>query len=343
MARIEDVARLAGVSIKTVSRVINAEAGVREPTRDRVRAAIAELGYRPDPYARSLAGQRSFLLALVYGDAAASYLMDVQKGMLAACAERHYAMMLCPLDARSRPQSATMGTAARLQDALGRARPDGLLLTPPLTDDADLHALLMSTNQRYASLSPWLASPDGHEDIGARMDDTAAVHELVQALIERGHRHIGYLDGPPEHGASHWRRTGVLNALAQAGLALPAQRVAQADFSFESALPAARQLLDQSPPPTAIVAANDDMAAAVLRVAWERGIRVPEALSVCGFDDSPLSRQLNPPLTTIRQPTQDMARTATLELIDLIGGSSEGHMHTLPYQIQWRGTVADAS
>lgn len=345
MARIEDVARLAGVSIKTVSRVINAEAGVRDTTRERVQAAIGELGYRPDPYARSLAGQRSWMLALLYGQVAPGYLMDVQQGMLASCSERHYTMLLCPFDARvddaGDETAAEHSLRARLEEALGRARPDGLLLTPPLTDDARLHRLLQSQQRRYACLSPWLTGPGEHADIGARMDDTAAVRELVRELIARGHREIAYLDGPSEHGASHWRRAGVLTALAEIGSCLDPRRVARGDFSFESALPAAAALLDQQPRPTVIFAANDDMAAAVLRVAWERGIEVPSELSVCGFDDSPISRQLNPPLTTIRQPTFDMSRTATTELMDLISGASSGRMHTLPYRILWRGTVAE--
>ncbi|HBG88917.1 MAG TPA: LacI family transcriptional regulator, partial [Stenotrophomonas sp.] len=270
-SRIEDVAAVAGVSIKTVSRVLNHEPNVREQTRERVLAAVARLGYKPNLSARSLAGQRSYALALVYNNPSRNYLMEIQSGMLEACHAQHYNLILGPV-----------GTGRRTQPDLAalfeNSRPDGVVLIPPLTDDEVVLSYLEEQDIPFACIAP--RHPEGR--IGVRMDETTAVVELIGHLVAQGHRRIGHIKGPRAHGACQWRHAGYRQALREAGIDYDPDLVVSGQFSFESGVDAANTLLDLDDPPTAIFAANDDMAAAVYRVAGERGLRVPRAISLWG-------------------------------------------------------------
>jgi LacI family transcriptional regulator len=307
-ARIQDVAAAAGVSIKTVSRVMNQESNVRAETRERVRQVAEALRYTPQASARSLAGNRSFNIALVYNNPSENYLMGVISGVLEACACEHYHMMLspAPLD--------DAGVLDSIDELVGRSRPDGLLLTPPLTDSPALLDRLAELGIPYASISPWQ-----HQDcVGVAMDEPRAAEQMVDHLVALGHRRIAHVIGHPAHGASHWRLDGYRRGLAKAGIEPDPRLEVAGEFSFESGVAAAEVLLGLNPMPTAIFAANDDMAAGVLHVAHQRGLRLPRDLSVCGFDDTAMSRQIFPALTTIHQPTREMGRLATRALLGYI-------------------------
>jgi LacI family transcriptional regulator len=165
---------------------------------------------------------------------------------------------------------------------------------------------------------------------------------MVQHLAGLGHRRIAHIVGHPAHGASGWRLTGYRNGLAHAGLAYDESLVVQGEFSFESGARGAERLLAASQPPTAIFAANDDMAAGVIRVLLERNLRVPEDISVCGFDDTPLSQQIFPALTTVHQPTHDMGRLATLGLIEAMREPQSATMLRVPYTLQLRNSTGPA-
>lgn len=313
--RIEDVAAAAGVSMKTVSRVLNDEPNVREEMRDRVMQAVKKLNYKPNQSARSLAGHRSYSVALVYNNPSRNYLMEIQGGMLEACHAHHYNLFLAPVgEGRERE--------ADMQGLFGRFRPDGVVLIPPLTDDKVVLGYLQERDVPFACIAPKQSAGR----IGVMMDETAAVLELMEHLISLGHRRIGHIKGPPAHGACQWRFAGYREALRRHGIEFDPALVAQGAFSYESGRVAANALLDLADRPTAIFAANDDMAAGVIRAAGERSLSVPGDLSVCGFDDTPIARHIYPALTTVRQPTAEMGRLATLELLERIRSPEAGRM-----------------
>ncbi len=321
-SRIEDVAAVAGVSIKTVSRVLNHEPNVRAETRERVMAAVTRLGYKPNLSARSLAGQRSYSLALVYNNPSRNYLMEIQNGMLEACHAHHYNLILGPVGIGRH-------TLPDLSALFENSRPDGVVLIPPLTDDAVVLDWLEEQEIPYSSIAP--RDPDGH--IGVRMDETTAVVELIAHLVAQGHRRIAHIKGPRAHGACQWRHAGYRQALRAAGIDYDPSLVVNGQFSFESGVTAANALLDLPEPPTAIFAANDDMAAAVYRVAGQRGLRIPRDLSVCGFDDTPIAGHIFPALTTVRQPTSSMGTIATEQLIERIRAAKGGRMVTVDHAV----------
>ncbi len=324
-SRIEDVATAAGVSMKTVSRVLNNEPNVREETRNRVMRTVEELQYKPNLSARSLAGQRSYVVALVYNNPSRNYLMEIQGGMLEACRANHYNLILGPVGSGKR-------TAGDIKGLFENFGPDGVVLIPPLTDDNVVLSYLEAHDVPFACIAP----RNPRERIGVMMEETAAVLELMSGLIEMGHRRIGHIKGPRAHGACQWRFAGYRDALRKAGIAYDADLVVQGEFSFESGMAGANALLDLPNPPTAIFAANDDMAAGVIRAAGERGIPVPRDLSVCGFDDTPIAHQIYPSLTTIRQPTSEMGRLATVELLDRIRSPSGGRMVRVQHTLLFR-------
>ena len=155
-------------------------------------------------------------------------------------------------------------------------------------------------------------------------------------LVALGHRRIGHVRGHPDHGASEWRMAGYRSALRRAGLRYDPALVVDGEFSFDSGLAAGRQLLGMAERPTAIFAANDDMAAGAICAICERGLSVPKDVSVCGFDDMPIARHIYPALTTVRQPSREMGRVACLELLKAIRDSGRGETLELPYAVQVR-------
>jgi LacI family transcriptional regulator len=331
--RLEDVAKAAGVSPKTVSRVLNNEENVRGPTREKVLAAMAAMDYRPHLSARSLASNRSYLVATLYDNPSSNYLTEIQTGVLDACDEHHYSMMVRPLLAES------PDFVERVDALILHHRPDGFVLTPPITEHPQLLAHLKGRGVPYASVSPVQ-----HEAvIGAFIDEPQAAREMVGHLLSLGHRRIAHVIGHPAHGASGWRLAGYRDALAAAGLPYDPALVVEGDFSFGSGVAAARALFSLTDRPTAVFAANDDMAAGVIWVAGEHGLAVPRDVSVCGFDDTPISRQIWPTLTTIRQPSREMGRIAALQLLASLRGRGEGRMVQLPFALQVRESTAPVS
>ncbi|GHH54914.1 LacI family transcriptional regulator [[Pseudomonas] boreopolis] len=327
--RIEDVALAAGVSMKTVSRVLNGEPGVRPHIRERVNEVARSMNYRPDPSARRLAGKRSYLVGFVYDNPSANYLMELIGGVVEACEELHYGMLVQPVSFK-RPDF-----VQAIKALVDFSKLDGLILTPPLTDSDALLGALREAGIAFSCVSP----KDCDSNIGATLDERQAVHEIVGLLVAHGHRRIGHIQGHPEHGASAWRLDGYRDALAEHGLPFDPALVVPGEFSFDSGVHAARRLLDLPDPPTAIFAANDDMAAGVFSAVQQRGLRIPQDISICGFDDMPVSRQIFPPLTTVHQPARDMGRVVTIELIKSIRAPGSGTMVRMPHSMCLRGSV----
>ena len=303
---IDDVADKAGVSAKTVSRVLNNEPNVRPAKREQVMKAARELGYRPNPAARSLAGSRSFLIAHLHDNPVPEYITAVNTGIYDACRSKGYFLLPEPVD-RTAPDFLD-----RLQSFLMTSRADGVVLTPPLCDNNEILALLKDNGTAYASLSP-TRQPENTPVM--RLDDRLAVMEIVNHLIDHGHKQIAFIAGPAGHNASTGRREGYLDAMANAGLRVSPDLIAEGDYSLRSGLEAARLLLDSSTRPTAIFAANDDMAVGAMTALMAAGLSIPGDISVAGFDDTRLASAVWPALTTVRQPVSDMARRAAERLM----------------------------
>lgn len=310
-ATIVEVARRAGVSIKTVSRVTNDEPNVRPELRQQVAQAIKELGYRPLQAARGLAARRSRLLALVYDNPSAAYLVRVQHAASQCAQERGMRLLYHPCDHRD-PQ-----LAAALVRLCSQLRLEGVILVPPVSHDAQVVAAFASARIPCALLAPAAAAADA---CAVLLDDEHAARELTQHLLGLGHRRIGFVRGHEDHEASRARLAGFRQAMRRAGVAADATLVAEGDFTFDAGRRAGAHLLDRRVRPSAIIACNDDMAAGVIAAAHDRNLAIPAQLAVCGFDDTPVAGMLWPPLTTMHQPIHELAYTGTRLLLERIAG-----------------------
>lgn len=329
---INDVARASDTSKKTVSRVLNQEPGVRKEVRERVLAAVAELNYRPLTSARSLATNRSFMIGLLYDNLSPSYIMEVQAGVQEACEAQQYSMMVQPLNSKARD------FMERVEGILWRHRPDGLILTPPITDHPALLAHLRDTGLPFASIAPRKSKGIA----GVILHEREAAAAMVDHLVALGHRHIAHIIGDPKHGAGVWRLAGYRDGLKRAGLEERAEYMVQGQFSFESGVRAARQLLALKERPTAIFAADDDMAVGAIWAAAEAGVSVPAEVSICGFDDTTIATQVWPLLTTVHQPVRDMGKRATEELLLGLLGKGEPRMVEVGYEMRLRASTGPA-
>ncbi|MEJ1969010.1 MAG: LacI family DNA-binding transcriptional regulator [Rhizomicrobium sp.] len=309
-ANIHDVAERAGVSIKTVSRVVNHEANVSEKTRAAVMEAVTALSYRPNVFARGLASERSFLIGLLYDNPSESYVAGLQLGALARCREAGYHLVVEHLDAGD----AHIGQA--VHSLVTESQLHGVVVTPPLCDVPAVLEALTRARTRFVRISPEKYAP-GILTVG--IDDHKAAYDMTAYLIGLGHRRIGFIKGHPAHGATHGRFDGYRAALAKAGLPFVEELSVQGYFSYQSGMAAAETLFALKRRPTAIFASNDDMAAAVLAAAQRSGIRTPEELSVAGFDDSLVAQVVWPRLTTCRQPIKEMAAEAVSMLAGKAG------------------------
>jgi LacI family transcriptional regulator len=306
MTSIHDVAALAKVSIKTVSRVVNNAPNVSEELRGRVQQAIDSLGYRPNQSARRLAGGRSFMIAFLYNNPAPGYVSRIQMGAAWRCRDKGYHLVVEPI-------SPDGGERFEVLDRLVAAlRPDGVLLVPPLCDDEGLLARLADMRLPCARIAGSLTA-DG---FNIHTPERAAGRMMADHLIGLGHRRIGVITPPPSHRAALRRVEGFREGLAAAGIAPAPDLFVEGRFDFASGVEAGERLLRQDAPPTAIFATNDEMALGVLTLAHRLGLRVPEDLSVTGFDDTTASLTSWPPLTTMRQPLEEMGRTVIEALVD---------------------------
>lgn len=318
---IKDVAREAGVSFKTVSRVMNRDGSVNAAMREAVEASMEKIGYRPHRAARALRSSRTYAIALLAGsrdepaaDARApfpEYLGEVIAGCARACRPAGFHLVLELLAYGDRRKAASV--AGALLDDLA---PDGVVLTPPLCDLAWLLDLLEQRAIAYVRLMPG-ALPERGACLS--VDDFAAAKDLTERLLAAGHRHLAFISGPSDHLAAQARREGFAGAIA----ACPGARsqIGEGDFFLASGERETLRLLANSDRPTALFAANDAMAAGALRAAAALGLAVPGDLAIAGFDDSSIASLTTPALTSVRQPTAELAQRATTVLIE---GSGKG-------------------
>jgi LacI family transcriptional regulator len=298
---IMDVARHAQVSMKTDSRVLNNEPNVVPAMQERVMASVRALGYKPNLHARSLARSRSSLLGLLYYASSANFVMGLQRGATARCRALGYHLVVEQLD----DSGAQM--QAQLQHMLTALRPDGLILAPPACDSREVLQMLADAHTPCVRISP------GFKQTGlgcVSIDDHHAAEAMTAALLALGHRRIGYITGNPGQIAAPRRLAGHRAALQAHGVPLDDRLVVTGDFTFPSGLAGGAQLLAVEPRPTAIIAANDDMALGAMAAAQQQGLRVPQDVSIAGFDDGPLASLVWPRLSTVRQPVVEMAEAA---------------------------------
>jgi LacI family transcriptional regulator len=331
-ATISDVAEAAGVSIKTVSRVFNDEPNVREETRQRVLQAVSHLDYHPNIAARSLAGRKSFLVGLLYDNPCPGYIVGLQDGSLDRLRGDKWRLLVIPCE-----ESAQLG--GRVVSLVRSAGVGGVILTSPICDNPEILNELLAARIPMVRIAPADTVGVGTLTPSVGMDDCTAAAELIGHLIDLGHRRIAIIRGDPTHSSTTERMRGFRQALDTAGIAFDESLVAQGQYTFETGLIAARELLDRPDRPTAIFAQNDDMAAGAIVAAGERGISVPHDLSVVGFDDSQIASSVWPRITTIRQPIRTMAEAATDALVALMEGSAGPPQHrTMPYELIVRGS-----
>lgn len=300
MARttINDVAQLAGVSKKTVSHVLNGIGTVSSATRARVQAAVVELGFVPSPQARALALGRSALLFLVHDGSDAEQLAQVLHGAEGALAGSGHALAIQGL----------RGGAADLLPLLMRHQPAGVILLPPLSEVAAISQAVQEAGCRLACIC---TSPGEGGPAAIRASQRMAAADAAGYLLALGHRRIGFVGGPEDSPLAQERERGFAEAIAGHGTEI----IAPGDFSFASGVAAAHLLLELSPRPTAILAANDEMAGGVLLAAAARGITVPGALSVMGIGGTALAGRLSPPLSTMRVPLAELGHRAVRLLL----------------------------
>lgn len=304
---INDVARLAGVSKKTVSRVINKSPLLGEATREKVEAAIAELGFVPNLQARALAMGRNFLIGLIHDNPNAQMVLGVQEGILDTIRNTEFALVVRPVDRHSET------LFDDIQRFIGQQRLYGVMLLPPLSERDDLAQLCRDLGCTVVRMGSARLDDDAHL---VASNDRQAVSEAVSWLAELGHRRIGFVAGPDGFRSAKERELGFMDGMAEAGLEPDPAIMTRGTYRFESGRAAGAQLLDADVPPTAVFSSNDEMAAGVLHAARERNLTVPEDLSIIGFDDTATAAHIWPPLTTVRWPIRAMARSAAVKLIE---------------------------
>ena len=333
---IDDIARLAGVSKKTVSRVINKSPLLSAATRTKIEAVISSTGFVPNPQARALALGRNSLVALLHDNPNAQMVLNMQQGMLEALRPTDFALVIRQVN------RASPGMLEDIRNFVVRQRLYGIAILPPISEIDAIANICREVGCRYVRMGSTMLDDAEHM---VTSNDRDAVQAATRYLIEVGHRRIGLVAGPHGFQSANVRREGFEAALREAGLKLPRSFIAEGQYTFDSGVEAANQLLDLMPRPTAIFACNDEMAAGVLHTAHVRGIRMPEELSVIGFDDTPIAARVWPTLTTVRWPIVSMGRSAALKLLSGIALPVEEALEPTTFlsTLIKRGSVAPPS
>ncbi|MFI8346595.1 LacI family DNA-binding transcriptional regulator [Streptomyces sp. NPDC085596] len=309
MASIKDVAAAAGVSVATVSRVLNAHPSVSAEARSRVLAAVATLGYRPNAVARSLRTDQTHTLGLVIGDVLNPYFTELARSVEEAARALGYSVIIGNADERPDLQDHHVTT-------LLDRRIDGLLVSPapggsPLLLDA------ARAGTPLVFVDRWIP---GAEVPVVRADGSRAVRELVAHLHGLGHRRLAIIAGPAGTTTGSERVAAFRDALAAYGLPLTAEYIGHGDFQAASGRRVTEGFLALPEPPRAVFAADNLMALGALDAIRARGLRVPDDIALAVFDDIPWFVHTEPPITAIAQPTGELGRAAVRALVDRIEG-----------------------
>jgi LacI family transcriptional regulator len=337
---IKHVAADAGVSMQTVSRVINKEPNVRRKMIERVQQSIDKLGYVPSIAAQRLAGSRSYLI-LALNDRertiegwrareGSDWVDQMLLGGMLTCAQHGYRLIVELIDTHSDH------IERELLAAIASLQPDGVILTPPHSENPLIIDLLVAHGISFARIGSLRPGPG----FALTLDDERAARLATDHLIGLGHQRIGFIAGPPDYEVSGWRVDGWRAAMEAAGLPTDGL-LAAGDFTYASGKAAATQLLARSPAPTAIVASNDQMTLATLEVGRERGLAVPRDLSLISFDDTPIVRFTHPPLTAVVQRIAEVtSRAVELIIADRTGKHVSAEPVVVPAELAIRGSTA---
>jgi LacI family transcriptional regulator len=315
-ATIEDIARLAGVSRGTVSRVLNRRPDVDRETRAHVLRVIDEQGYVPSLTAAGLAGGRNRLIGMVVPVFTWSILGELVRGITEILNRTSYELVLYTFNdedlTRNRRDIINRLLATQLTAGLLAVYPGGL--SEQLTELSEQGVPVVLVDDQREHVTPWV-----------RADDVTGAYTAVQHLIQLGHRRIAHIQGPDEYLVSHDRHQGYLRALQDAGVSPDSALICQGDFLPQSGYSCAQRLFDLPPAqrPTAIFASTDQMAYGVLRAAEERGLAVPQDIALVGFDDETPSAHVHPPLTSVHQPSYEMGQEAIKLLLALLARSQD--------------------
>lgn len=301
---ISDIARLACVSKRTVSRFINGCPRVRPEIQQRIAEIIHNMTFSPDPQARGLARNRSNLVGLLYDPSNEAYVFDAQAGALRALHPRGYELLVHSCDLRSGE------LLDEVHGLVRRQKLAGLLILSPVSESETLAVSLRSLPCAYVRISS--AALDEPAKL-VRCMDRWSVGEVAEHLVSLGHKQIAMITGPQALHSSQERLSGFTAALAAHGLTLTDIR--ESEYASDSGARIAESLLSGESRPTAVFACNDEIAAGVYRAAYRLGLSIPRDLSVVGFDDSPLAARLSPGLTTVRRPINTMGRLAAEKLV----------------------------
>ncbi|HEY0189019.1 MAG TPA: LacI family DNA-binding transcriptional regulator [Cellulomonas sp.] len=325
---ISDVARTAGVSVATVSKVLNSRYGVAQATTARVLEVIDELGYESSLVARSLRSHRTHVIGILVAEFE-PFSAEILKGAAAAVSDAGYELLAYT----GGRQSGGTGWERRYLSRLSGTLIDGAVLVTPTVLDADAGVPVVAVDPH--------TGPTGPPTVDS--DNLAGAVLATQHLLDLGHRRIGFVAGRPDLESSRLREAGYRQALVEAGIAVDEELIRVGDYRMESARGPVAELLALPDRPTAVFAANDLTAIAALDVAHEAGIAVPEALSVIGFDNVPEAAGATPPLTTVRQPIQQMGAAAVTMLVALLDGQTPESTHVrLPTTLVRRASTAPA-
>ena len=311
---INDVARLAGVSKRTVSRVINNSPMVGEKSRKKVAQIIADLEYKPNPQARGLAASRSYLIGMIYDNPDPFFIESVMRGISSVCLDNGYELVVHPCEYEAG------ALADNVINFISRAKIDGIVIPPPLSENDELAAALDEAMVPFVRLAA-VSMDEPHRMVVS--DERAGAKNMTEYLISRGHRRIGYISGPRGLKSTQQRRHGFYDAMKQHDLEVDQEIVMRGDYSFDSGVRAGTELMNLKQLPTAVFASNDQMAIGAIHAFRVKGLMVPDDISVAGFDDSEVASQIIPGLTSIRRPVRRMATQATLKLIARIDGRDE--------------------
>jgi len=307
---IKDVARLAGVSHMTVSRVVSGSGPVSPTTRARVDRAVAELGYAPNVLARGLASRRTGVVGFLAPDISNPYIAELARAIHRYADEVGYVVNMLVTDY-------DRGREQRALDMLVRRRVDGLLVGPPATEVDERIRLIAERGLPVVAVARRLDHPRIPEVAPRALESSyaATVH-----LLELGHRRIGYIAGSPRVGVGRAKINGYRTAMAERGIAFDPELLVHSDMTVRDAYSAAGLLLRRRPRPSAVMGATATIAIGAMGAIEAAGLRIPEDLSVVGFDDTPFAETMHPPLTTVAQPTYDLGRVAARLLFDAIEG-----------------------
>ncbi|MEV0443442.1 LacI family DNA-binding transcriptional regulator [Streptomyces spectabilis] len=326
---IKDVAARAGVSVATVSRVLNAHASVSPAARARVLDAVAELGYRPNTLARSLRTDQTRTLGLVISDVLNPYFTELARSVEEEARALGYSIIFGNADERPEVQD------HHIRTLLDR-RIDGLLVSP-----ADGGSALVLDAARAGTpmvfVDRWIPGADVPV---VRADGRGAVRDLVAHLHALGHRRLAIIAGPAATTTGSERVEAFRDALAEYGLDLPAAYVGQGDFQAASGRRATERFLDLPTPPDVVFAADNLMALGALDAVRARGLRVPHDIALAAFDDIPWFVHTDPPITAIAQPTGELGRAAVRALADRIEGRTPQSV-TLPARLVVRRSCGE--